>query len=488
MKKILYSLLIISSLSTLQSCGDFLNNPPKGFTIPSKTEDYQKMIASNGMMQQTSTTNLEYLTDNVHLLNTDASATRYTLVNKDQALQNTYSFAPGDIEAPGSEDFTWTRYYSRIFTWNVVINNVMDSKGGNEAQKRAIKAEALFGRAFEFFMLVNTYGRHYTAATAATDYGIPLVISEDINTSKVKRSTVQEAYDKILADLKEAEPDLPANAAFKNHPDQCALMSLYAKIYLFMGEYTKALEYADKALAMNSKLINLNDYVVATGKTWDRVSLKTDSKVRYPDIDHPENVYIRYSSDQIQGFVMLSESAKAVYKRDIDKDTTDLRKYYFTSEDSVSFGSGAPDRFKGDCCYALYANINIGLTTVDNMLIAAECEARVGDITKAMGHLNKIRAKRFNALLTAENINLTAANKTEALNKTLDERRREMMMNGTRLFDLKRLNLDPATAVTYSHSADGDTWTMTPNSNLYIYPINNVIIGYNPDMPQYDRK
>lgn len=486
MKKILYSLLAISSLSIMQSCGDFLNNPPKGMTIPSRTEDYQKLIASGGMMTQTSTTNLEYLTDNVHLLNADASATRYSYVGKEQSLQNIYSFAPGDIEAPGTEDWNWTAFYSRIFTWNVVVNNVMDSKGGTTAQKRALKAEALFGRAYEFFLLVNTYGRHYTAATAATDYGIPLVLSEDINT-KVRRSTVQEAYDKILTDLKEAEADLPASATFKNHPDQCALMSFYAKIYLFMGEYATALEYADKALAMNNKLLNLNDYVLQIGTTWDRLTLKTDSKVRYPDIDHPENIYVRYGADQIQGNVMLSASARDVFKQDIAIDTMDLRKYYFTSEDSVSFGK-KPDFFPGDCCYALYSNANVGFSTADIMLIAAECEARVGSKDKAMEHINKLRATRFTDLATADQIKLTATDKTDALTKVLRERRRETMMLGSRLFDLKRLNLDPATAVTYKHSADGGEWTMTPNSNLYIFPINNVIMGYNPDMPQYDRK
>lgn len=486
MKKILYTILAISSISILQSCGDFLNNPPKGLTIPSRAEDYQKLIANGSMMNNTSTTNLEYLTDNVHLLNTDAEATRYVYVNKSRSLQNIYSLQPGDIEVAGTQDRTWNNYYDKIYTWNVVINNVMDSKGATDAQKRALRAEALFGRAFDYFMLVNTYGKHYNKATAAQDYGIPLVVSEDIN-AKFVRSTVQEAYDKILADLKEAEADLPANASFKNHPDQCALMSLYAKIYLYMGEYSKALEYANKALAMNSGLLDLNDYVMQTGKTWDRVVLKADTKVRFPDIKHPENVYVRYTADQIQGSVMLSKSARDVFKKDIEKDTTDLRKYYFTSEDGVNFG-GTPDVFPGECCYAFYSNMNVGLTTVDNMLIAAECEARVGDKDKAMTHLNNIRMKRFTTALDPANFRLSAKDKTEALQKVLEERRREMMMNGTRLFDLKRLNMDPATAITYSHSADGQTWTMTPNSNLYILPINNVIIGYNPDMPQYDRK
>ncbi len=486
MKKILYMILAVSSVVVLQGCGDYLNNPPKGMTIPERAEDYKKLMASSSMMGNTLSSDQEYLTDNIHLFNKDASASYYVFVNKDESLQNIYSFKPGQINAMGTMDYNWNYAYGRIFTWNTVINNVMDSKGAPDVQKRALKAEALFGRAYDYFMLVNVYGRHYDKATASKDYGIPLITEENIN-QKFTRQTVQEVYDKILADLKEAEADLPEKTDFKNHPDQCALKAFYAKIYFYMGDYAKALDYADKALAVNSNILDLNDYIMQTGKTWDRVVLKADPTKRFPDIDHPENIYVRWNSGQLHGQVALSRSLRDVFKKDTEHDTTDLRKYYFTSEDSVSFGS-TPAFFKGECIYAFYSNVNTGLSSVDTKLIAAECEARVGDKDKAMAHINDIRMKRFINKLAPSEIKLSAATGKEALLKVLDERRREMMMKNQRLFDLKRLNKETETQTTFTHSADGQAWTLAPGSNLYIFPINNVVIGYNPDMPQYDRK
>lgn len=337
MKKIIYIIGAVLTLSVLQGCGDFLSNPPKGVTIPGKTEDYRKMMASQSMMSNTSSGNLEILTDNIHYFDKSATASNYVFVNKSESVQNIYSFRPGQIDAPGSSDYIWNRAYSKIFTWNTVINNVMTSTGDSDAQKSALRAEALFGRAYDYFILVNIYGKHYNKATAAQDYGIPLIETEDIN-QKFVRSTVQQTYDKILADLKEAEASLPVRSDFKNHPDQCALMAFYAKLYFFMGDYAKSLEYANKTLAINSQLLDLNDYMMQTKKTWDRVVLKSDPTERYPDIDHPENIYVRYTPDQLQGQVALSRSLRDVFKKNIEHDTTDLRKYYFTSEDSVEFG------------------------------------------------------------------------------------------------------------------------------------------------------
>ncbi|MFR7824152.1 MAG: RagB/SusD family nutrient uptake outer membrane protein [Odoribacter splanchnicus] len=54
---------------------------------------------------------------------------------------------------------------------------------------------------------MNGYAKHYNSATAAEDYGVPLVLSEDINKS-YKRNSVAEVYQRIEEDLKEAIPNL----------------------------------------------------------------------------------------------------------------------------------------------------------------------------------------------------------------------------------------------------------------------------------------
>lgn len=52
---------------------------------------------------------------------------------------------------------------------------------------------------------------------------------------------------------------------------------------------------------------------------------------------------------------------------------------------------------------------------------------------------------------------------------------------------MKRLNYEDKFKKTVTHTADGETFTLAPNDNRYIFPINQMILNYNPGMPQYER-
>ena len=108
--------------------------------------------------------------------------------------------------------------------------------------------------------------------------------------------------------------------------------------------------------------------------------------------------------------------------------------FFFCGEDRHM---GRTDYFYGETCYILYAYQNVGFSTVENMLIAAECEARVGSKDNAMSYVNKLRDNRIK-----NNVALTATDKDEAPHR-IDERRREFAFTGFhRLIDLKRLNYE----------------------------------------------
>jgi tetratricopeptide (TPR) repeat protein len=133
----------------------------------------------------------------------------------------------------------------------------------------------------------------------------------------------------MLADLDEAASHIPDITANRAHPNKAALYSFYAKIYLTMGDYTKALKYANDALALNSALLNLNNYDKAEGTTWGRVYKKGNPSERLPDINHPEANYVKWLSGSLQGSVMLSSEMRDLYKKDLNG-ATDLRKEYFS--------------------------------------------------------------------------------------------------------------------------------------------------------------
>ncbi len=479
MKNIKNISLIVLVAAGMASC-DFLNNKPKGMTIPSATEDYEKMLNYQYIGNGLSEIPL-YFTDDIKLLDNDAKAADYAYVNKADEIKNIFSFAPGQIYSPGNDDDDWNGTYELIFTLNVVANDVMDSEGGTKEMKERIQAEALFERAFKYFDLVNMYGPHYDKATASTDYGVPYIKEANIN-GTYERHTVQQVYDFILEDLEKAYPALPDITANPQHPTKTAAESFYARLYLYMGDYENALIHAKKAYEAHKDLLNLNDYTYQIGYTWDRVVLKTDKTQRVPDIDHPELIFWQYTSG-LQGSVMLSEELRELFKKNVAVDTLDLRKRFYTSEDSVDMGR--TDYFKGECAYVFYTNNMTGFTTPENLLIYAECEARIGDKDVAMDLINELRKNRIDALYYEE---LSASSNDEALQLVLEERRREFMMKPPfRYHDLRRFAKDPKTAKSVTHTVDGQTWTIEPDSDLWTFPVNSIILQFNPDMPQNPR-
>lgn len=469
----------VMSMALLVLGCDFLDNKPKGLTIPGRCEDYEKLLNAQSLLNIQGE-EVVYFSDDVKLLGKEETASNYIFLNKSDAIRNIFSFQPGQIYTDGTNDNIWNNAYGRLFTYNTVIDEVMDSEGEDDRQKLRIKSEALFARAYEYFILVNLYGKHYNPLTADKDLGIPYIKEASIN-KKYVRNSVKEVYEFIISDLTEAEAGLSEVVPNRTHPDRAAINSFYARLYLYMGNYEKALVFANKALKSNDVLLNLNDYEKREGVTWGRVHLLGNKSVHYPDVNHPEANYLKFFDGFIQGEVMLSDEMRDLFKKRLVPGQTDLRKEFFYAEDSVNLGR--KDEFPGECAYVFYADLNVGFTSVENYLIAAECEARVGAKERAMDLLNKVRANRIKNYTP-----MAISSREDVLLGVLEERRLEFAMKGGfRLFDLKRLNREEKFKKTVVHKVDGNIYTLPPADIRYIFPVNREILNFNPDLPVYNR-
>ncbi|ULT26833.1 RagB/SusD family nutrient uptake outer membrane protein [Sphingobacterium sp. E70] len=74
---------------------------------------------------------------------------------------------------------------------------------GDEASRRRVKADAHFIRAMSYWILVNNYCAPYAAANM-NSLGLPLKRTVDYEES-LKRASLKETYDFILADIEEAK-------------------------------------------------------------------------------------------------------------------------------------------------------------------------------------------------------------------------------------------------------------------------------------------
>lgn len=481
MKKI-FTILSLSIL-LISGCKDYLDVKPKGYTIPEFYEDYEKLL-NNSSLYGTTAAYPTYLTDDaqsgeVRDVNNSADYPSYALFKR-----NLYEFKPGPIFEPGKEDGFYEGAYEHIFVYNTVINNIEKVKDRPMADRMQLKAEAQIGRAFEYLTIVNAYAAHYDAATAATDLGVPLVLTEDVNV-KYKRNTVAEVYAQIQKDLDEALPYLSVKAPNNFHPTKSVGYAFLSRMYLYMGKYNEALQNVNEALKLNSSLIDYKLYTNKAG-TYGRVCTIADSKVLFPAADkNGESIWTRIGSSSgghVFTELYISADLLNVYQKDLPVNGKDKRLNLFFCNGEANFGS-KPVYFPNRRLWAPYVEFNLGFSTPELYLIAAECEARVGNKDIALQHLDKLRNMRIEG-----NQPLVAANSEQVLLMVLEERRRENAFQGNaRLIDLKRLNKDPRFAKTVVHKNGAETYTLPANDKRYILPLPPKVLEFNPSIPVYDR-
>ncbi len=481
MKKI--AILTCYGLFILASCDSFLNVKPKGETIPEYYEDYARLL-NDDKMSKAADINPPNLTDDVLY---PGGNLPYYLSSRPEEIRNLYMFNHGAILPEGESDDFWEAAYNRLFTFNAVINNIMSVPDATDADKRTLQAEALVGRAFEYLTLVSAYAPAYDPATASTDYGVPLILTEDIGKMEgYPRNTVAEVYEQIEKDLEIALPHLKTTPPNSFHPSRSVGLGFFARLYLLQRDYAKSLDFAQQAVEQNESVVDLKLYTVLPRKMTGRIVLASDGITPYPDgDDNPESIYVRYASYVygLSGKVYASDDLLDVYDRDLPAGAIDLRRdYWFVQDGYTGIGN-----FPGYTMWLPFVAANLGLNTVDNMLMAAECYARRGgadDLTEAARLYNKLRDNRIQG-----NEHVAFANADDALLKVLDERRREFPFTGIyRLVDLKRLNKEERFAKTVVHAGENETtYSLPPNDNRYILPLPPKVKSFRPDLPDYER-
>lgn len=243
-KRIYISILCL----TLFSCKkEFLNIIPQGQQVAETARDYDLLMNNpdlshygyyGGWAAQV-------------LMGDDVAAESSYFNSSVPMIQSAFKW-DDQLTRAGDIDWASQLWLGHLYTLNKVILEVMDSKNGTEAQKKAIRAEAQANRAWIYFQLINLYGKPYVASTAATDLGFPIIKTSDINVRDFNRSTVQAVYDFIIGDFNAAISNLPLNNVNGFRFNKAAAEGLLGKVYLFMGRNTEALAMFNVAFNDNA--------------------------------------------------------------------------------------------------------------------------------------------------------------------------------------------------------------------------------------------
>lgn len=469
-------------LTTLGACKkDFLEVNPKGKLIASKTSEYDLMFNWGAIRIGLPTSAVIMGDDAIVVDPLYAKAT----------LRNTRFFRWEDeVYEPEDNPTEMSLLMPKIYVYNKIIQEVMDSKGGTQQQKTELAAEAYANRAWSYFMLINFFGLPYNEATSATDPGYPIIRDADVAETKFSRASVAEVYAFIIDDLKKAIEGLPPQSAARVRMSKAAAEATLAKVYLFMGRYSDGLTQINNAFdhLPTNFVVKLYDYntTLATVGTWG-YNATTTPKAYLAGVPlgdaHEETLLDRgfNNSWSLNGAdFLLSPEAAGLYTAD------DFRLKLFSGQ---PYGGGtivspnppgapAPMRAIG------FYNTQYGVRLAEMYLIRAECKARTEDITGAKADLEILRKKRMPAATATVGI----TDKDQLIRFIIDERTRELAMQGYRWFDMRRLYKDPlfASQRPYTHkyvSTTGSvtTYTLRPERLVLRFP--QSVMNANPGMP-----
>jgi len=206
----------------LVACSDILEETPRSIYTPEYFKTEKGVMGGLTSMY----THLRYIYGEAYYYNTCVTGTDEVTYaqSADANFKDMDLSGVGSITASSSRsDRLWTAAFPNINTASGVIENA-EAVG---TISNALIAEARFFRAFDYFILVQTFG------------GVPLDLGSGelkFNTTPVRtsvRNTVPEVYTKaIFPDLLTAANDLPAIARIKGSVTKTAARLYLAKAYL----------------------------------------------------------------------------------------------------------------------------------------------------------------------------------------------------------------------------------------------------------------
>ena len=426
--------LILSCFIFLGSCKKYLDaKTDKQLVIPSSLDDAQALLDFYDAMNSFYPSLGNESDDDFYLL---PSFFNSQIVTE----RNAYLWA---TEATDEND--WTYMYGNVMNANIAIETVEKQPAAisNSVRGKSIKGEALFFRAWSFYQVAQYYAPPYDKSLSSTLPGIPLRLSSSI-TPESTRASLEDTWQQIVKDFKSSIALLPVKNTPLSRPSKAAAYAALARTYLDMDEYELSAAYADSSLQLNHTLVDYNSLDTSLPYPFERFN----DEVLFPCITILTEMHLQtnYRVDSL-----LYQSY----------DTNDLRrKLYFISNGPGTVG------FRGS--YDGSRSLFNGLATDETYLIKAECEARLGSKDSAMADLNMLLSTRW---IAGTFVPLTAATSDEALNIILDERRKELILRGSRWFDLRRLNKDPRFAKTLTRIENGITYTLPPMDPRYTFPL-----------------
>ena len=503
MKKIYFSLILMGAL-TFSSCS--MDETPFG-KLDDKTaiqtaenlRDFRNQLYSD----------MRSITSGAWLYNSDIQMDEFHgLINNGNQVGQ---FSVGTFTS-SDDDITnaWLGCYSIIAKCNSVIENAAKLSANTSfgaADQAAFKrydAEAHFVRAYAYFWLADHFCQSYTQTDPAKEAsGLPLVTaynpSGDISTYP-SRSTLDATFTLIEEDMKSAYDGLKAyeasgasDVAALDAPNAAYLSSyaveaLQARVALVKGDYPTAAQKAEDVIASGKyELTDIADYA----KLW---TSDEGTEVIYRPIMSPtelgsSNGSAYISASETRAYYIPTFAVLSMYAENDVRFDTFFKLYTQLNVEGENYKAYVLNKFPGNTALRTGSTNNImNMSKVFRLsemyLIAAEAEARQGNVTPANTYLKAFLAKRLEGYEPSD----YSAN--TILSAILEEREKEFIGEGLRMSDIRRLGKGFARYANHDENPDlnnivvksGQSLSYAADDHRLTWPIPKDELDSNPNM------
>lgn len=356
--------------------------------------------------------------------------------------------------------YYWVDGYRLINRCNLVIEGVTAAVGKGiitAAKGEDYIGQAKYLRAITHFELLMYFARPYQFSPGATHLGIPYrVVGVDTQAEidaeiLQERNTVADCYNKVLADLNDAENTITTNTL--NYASKNAAIAFKTRVYLHKRDWDNVITEGEKLNSAYTLMPTpVGPFANSYSNTESIFSIK-HSSANNPGVNAAlASQYKRRLLIGISPIIWRDASWLADDKRreeGVMVYTSEGKKFTFKYKDEVSYTDATP--------VIRYAEVVLNM---------AEAQARKNtpDLTESLNLLNKVRNRALADIATQAYTAASFTTPTDLVGLILKERRIEFLLEGRRWSDIHRLQNDDM------HPIDGIPGKLAngnPDASLY---------------------
>lgn len=452
-------IIAATAVLTMSSCGDFLEEYSQDHDYVRTWNDLNELLIGDCYMPVNAGNDFNYYSNAgmyMHLFSDEIEEqVQYHPQYKNYIGYKNHSYQFGYLTwqprvgvnetatAYYTENKGWTELYKYINVANNILatsSKVPQRTDEEKAGVNYVNGQAHFLRAFYYFWLTNTYGQPYSPSTAATELGVPVKTAPEVKDVKYTRNTVQECYDQMVSDLQAATTELEAASSITRKSiyrvDAVSAELLLSRVYLYMQNWEKAAEYAQKVIEAHPALDNLNSdknaFALVTNPE-TLFSMGGDDLPNWMDFGAQalrvsNKMYNSYSDNDLRKnrWIYTLGSFHGITKQPASSETTEPTP---TSDPSYYYHNYQNRKLQRAISSLFW------LRSGEAYLNLAEAEAYMGNETEAKKYINEIRKNRYASQAKDWQITSTGS---QLISDIRNERKRELLCEGHRWFDLRR--------------------------------------------------